>query len=170
MRIATILVGLLLATPAWATPLDDFDFWVGSWALTWPQPDGSQGQGVNLISKILDDQVILESFDGRPAMALVGRSFTVYDKNAKRWKQTWVDNQGSYLDFVGGLQNDGSMVLTRKFKKDGKTIHQRMVWFNITQNQFDWHWQRSVDGGENWTTLWPIRYKRVQEPAADATP
>jgi len=33
-----------------------------------------------------------------------GRSISIFDATDKKWKQTWVDSQGSYLDFVGGLK------------------------------------------------------------------
>ena len=38
--------------------------------------------------------------DGRPSLDFQGLSFSVYDRSAGRWKQTWVDSQGSYLDFA----------------------------------------------------------------------
>ena len=163
MKTLCMLAGLLLSAPVLADPADQFDFWLGHWKLTWPQPDGTHASGDNLITEILDERIILEAFDGRPAMNLVGRSFTAYDTNEQRWKQTWVDNQGGYLDFVGGLEADGRMILARQFSKDGKTVHQRMVWFNISADSFDWHWESSVDGGETWTVLWPIHYQRRQD-------
>lgn len=129
-----------------------FDFWVGTWDATWA--DG--GKGTNTITKILGGCVIQEQFDGG---ALHGLSVSTFDVRAGRWKQTWVDNQGGYLDFVGGF-NDGKMTLTRQMERDGQTIHQRMVWFNIQPDQFDWHWEHSTDGGATWDVLWAIKYRR----------
>ena len=75
------------------------------------------------------------------------------------WKQTWVDSQGGYLDFAGGFEN-GAMELRRNGEVDG-TPDLRMRWENIEANSFDWRWQRSVDGGETWTSLWELEYRRV---------
>jgi len=35
-----------------------------------------------------------------------------------------------------------------------------MVWYNITENEFDWNWERSDDGGVTWDVKWQIKYKR----------
>ena len=33
-----------------------------------------------------------------------------------------------------------------------------MVWYNITEKEFDWNWERSIDDGKTWTTNWKINY------------
>ena len=75
-------------------------------------------------------------------------------------KQTWVDNQGAYLDFVGSQDGDVK-IFERKFtNKAGDTIHQRMRFLNINKDSFDWDWQSSKDGAE-WKTLWVLEYRRA---------
>lgn len=135
-----------------------FDFWVGEWELTW----GEDGAGTNSIEKILDGCVILENFDGTPTIALKGISVSSYNQRLKKRQQTWVDNQGGYLDFVGEFA-DGKMILSREFVKDGERIRQRMVWDNITADTLDWNWEKSVDGGETWEVLWKIHYERKKK-------
>jgi hypothetical protein len=132
-----------------------FDFWVGEWALTW----GEDANGTNTVSKVLDGCVILEKFDGAPSMQFQGWSVSTFDTTSARWKQTWVDNQGSYLDFVGGFE-DGKMTLSRETTIDGKPALQRMVFHNITDDELDWNWERSFDGGETWEPRWQIHYRR----------
>jgi hypothetical protein len=39
-------------------------------------------------------------------------------------------------------------------------VQQRMVFKNITANELDWSWERSLDGGKTWQVMWPIHYKR----------
>jgi hypothetical protein len=93
-------------------------------------------------------------------MHLRGHSVSVFDARAGRWKQTWVDNEGGYLDFIGEFK-DGRMVLAREaVRPDGSKVQQRMVFKNIGRNEFDWSWERSLDGGKTWEVLWPIHYKR----------
>ena len=116
-----------------------FDFWVGSWEASWPaEKAGEVDHGTNEIRRVLQDCVIQENFDGGSSMHLRGISISVFDTHAGKWKQTWVDNEGGYLDFVGEFA-DGQMVLSRQATRpDGTKILQRMVWKNIHPNQFDW--------------------------------
>lgn len=132
-----------------------FDFWVGEWDLTW----GEDGTGVNVITRELGDCVIIEHFDGTPAIPLRGMSVSTYDPRDGKWRQTWVDNSGSYLDFVGELAGD-RMILSREVVREGRRIRQRMVWYNIADDSLDWDWERSEDGGESWQLAWKIHYER----------
>jgi hypothetical protein len=135
----------------------EFDFWLGEWAAEW----GDDGRGTNVVTKVLDGCVILENFtdlDPGPR-ALVGMSVSTYVAQEACWKQTWVDNQGGYLDFKGGLTDVG-MVLRRETEHEGKTIQQRMIWYDVTDDAFEWNWDRSDDGGATWKTLWHIHYRR----------
>ncbi len=131
-----------------------FDFWVGEWDLSW----SDSMHGTNVVTREMNGFVISEHFNS-PADHFMGWSWSVYDTLAKTWKQTWVDNQGAYLDFTGGMQGD-KMILERSVMKAGKLIKQRMIFYNITNNNFDWNWESSVDGGNLWKTNWKIHYKR----------
>jgi hypothetical protein len=137
------------------------DFWVGEWDLTWPGSNaGEIARGMNSIRRILDGCVVEENFSGGDAVHLRGRSISIYDATAGKWKQTWVDNEGGYLDFVGEFK-DGQMILSRQVTRpDGTKGLQRMVFKNITRAEFDWSWEGSKDGGKTWVVVWPIHYKR----------
>jgi hypothetical protein len=143
-------------TPACAQPEHrQFDFWIGEWNLTW----GKDSRGTNSISFALDRCVVVENFDGAPSIPLKGMSVSTFNARSGKWQQTWVDNQGGYLDFVGEFK-DGRMVLQRKAMLNGKEIMQRMVFYNITKDQLDWNWERSQDEGKTWQPLWQIHYTR----------
>lgn len=147
------------SNPCAAAQQKQFDFWVGEWDATWPGPNGSPaGRGANSITRVLDGCVVQENFVG--AAPFRGMSLSLFDLKAGTWKQTWVDNQGSYLDFVGEFK-DGQMILQRQTTgADGKQLLQRMVWKNIAANEFDWSWEASHDAGKTWQVQWPIHYKR----------
>ena len=136
-----------------------FDFWIGNWSLDWKNADGTNGKGTNVVKKIYDGCVIEENFDGTPSIPLKGKSFSVYDEKNKIWKQTWVDNNGSYLDFKGGMI-DNKMILKRNFNLNGNKIFQRMIFYNIGENEFDWNWEKSTDEEKTWQLLWKIHYMR----------
>ena len=142
-----------------------FDFWLGEWELTWPGeqsglPAGQTGRGTNSVKAILDSAVIEENFVDLAPNSLRGMSVSVYNQRLGKWQQTWVDNQSSYLDFVGEFK-DGKMILARQATtKEGKSVLQRMVWHNITRDALEWNWEASEDGGKTWKVNWQIHYKR----------
>lgn len=161
---ATLL--LALAAPAVAqqgpptcdTPAHaQFDFWVGQWALSW----GDSAQGTNVIRRTHAGCVIEERFSGERSMPLRGTSLSLYDRAAGQWRQVWVDNQGSWLDFTGGWRGD-RMLLEREAVVQGLPVRQRMVWFDIRPDGLTWHWERSRDDGATWEVLWAIAYRRVE--------
>jgi hypothetical protein len=136
------------------------DFWIGEWDAEYVQ-GGVKAKSRNRVTKVLDGCAIFEEFTGAPGIALDGRSYSVFDRAAGQWKQTWVDNSGAYLDFVGG-EVDGNRAFTREFQRQGKTVRQRMVFTHVTRDAFKWLWQRSDDLGATWKTTWEIDYRRVK--------
>lgn len=178
IRDFSIMLLLALATTAWgqsqghspcsSPEAKQFDFWIGEWNLTSRMKTGpgendwAESTASNRIEKTLDGCVILENFDGRPAADLQGMSVSSWNPKLGKWQQTWVDNKGGYLDFVGGFE-EGKMILSREAERDGKEIHQRMVFENITENSLDWNWERSDDGGTTWTLLWHLHYARKRQ-------
>ena len=143
-------------------PESHFDFWLGTWDLTWEDADGTTAHGSNHIERILDGKVIRESFQAHSGSyeGFTGRSYSVYRARTGTWRQTWVDNQGGYLDFVGELEGE-----TRIFKREGRTpegkpMLQRMRFYDITENSLTWDWEISKDDGETWQLRWRIFYER----------
>jgi len=133
-------------------PENQFDFWLGEWNVIW----GEDGKATNRIERILDGKIIQENFI---APDLHGMSVSSYDAERGLWCQTWVDNNGTYLDFTGKFEND-RMVLSRDAIVRGQACKQRMVWYDIQENQLEWNWERSDDNGKSWRVLWQIHYAR----------
>jgi hypothetical protein len=166
MRNAMLVSALLAAIPAMAAgnPACDapefrqFDFWVGDWDLSWTTA-GRPQKGRNTVTSILNGCVVAESFRSGPPADFDGISHSTWDREARQWRQTWVDNTGAYLDFTGGWE-DGKMVLSRDAEKDGKRIRQRMVFHEIGKDALKWNWESSGDAGRTWKVLWQIDYAR----------
>ncbi|MGH1363379.1 MAG: hypothetical protein ACRBF0_07475 [Calditrichia bacterium] len=141
-----------------------FDFWIGEWELSWAggqagTPEGQTGSARNHITKNLGGCTIEENFSFADS-SFIGRSWSVFNAQTEHWQQTWVDNSGAYLLFTGGYE-DGKMELRSAVKeRNGKQVVSRMIFENITADAFDWNWQRSLDGGQTWSDLWNIRYRR----------
>ena len=98
-----------------------------------------------------------------PDSALLGRSLSVLDARDGRWRQTWVDSTGAYIDLVG-VEVDGRIAFQREAVIDGAPVVQRMVWLDVTPDAIRWQWQRSVDGGATWQVAWEIAYRRRSAP------
>lgn len=147
--------------PCAASQQQQLSFWVGEWDLSWPGNQANEVQhGTNSVRRVLDSCVVEENFSGGADIPLRGMSFSLFDTKAAKWKQTWVDNEGTYLDFVGEFK-DGQMILSREVTRpDGTKALQRMVYKNIQPDEFDWSWEGSKDGGKTWTVVWPVHYKR----------
>ncbi len=135
----------------------DLDFWIGEWNATWVG-----GHAINTISKVLDEKVIHEEFvqDLGSTPFLHGRSWSVFNPVTNTWAQTWVDNQGAYLDFKGEYIN-GNFAFSRTFESNGRTISQRMVFHDISAESFSWDWESSGDGGVTWKSQWKIKYIKI---------
>ena len=132
-----------------------FDFWIGDWDVSW----GEDQRGTNHVYAILDGQAIQENFDGRPAITLKGISVSTYDPNRRKWRQTWVDNEDGYFDLTGEFK-DNQMTLYAQRQTGETLIHYRMLFYNITSEQFGWRWDRSTDG-QDWAPAWEIHYQRM---------
>jgi hypothetical protein len=171
MRSAVVAMSLVLcvhAEPAFAAPTStcsgpefrQLDFWLGDWNAAWAAPAGSPaGRGTNHITKSYGGCVIEEHFDGRPGQPLMGHSVSVYHAPSKSWRQTWVDNQGGYIDLQGGPDAKGDFVLVTLPNGQNKQAS-RMLYTDIKPDSFTWRWQNSADG-TTWTDNWVITYTRM---------
>ena len=131
-----LIAAMLLAAPALApaqaapppSPCADpehgqFDFWVGRWTVT---PTGKD----NVVADSLIEKVygcgVRENW--APRAAAGGGSLSIYVPAEKGWRQTWIDAQGSFVDFKGGW-NGHAMVLTGDWPgPDGKPNLVRMTY------------------------------------------
>lgn len=161
--LATLLLTAALQPAQAAAPAELFDFWIGDWVVTWKNANGSPGQARNRVGKILDGQVIEENFEGDPAVTprLLGRSLSVRDK-AGVWHQAWADNQGGFFALTGGSVGETRFFAT-DFKPVGDQVKgQRMRFYDIKPDAFEWDWEGSSDGGKTWTLIWRLHYQRAR--------
>ena len=135
------------------------DFWVGQWDLEWTNAEGKTEKGTNTIAKILGSCVYEENFTTSDG-TFQGKSVSVFDSRNLIWKQTWVDNTGSYMDFTGGKYGDSVFFSRKVIDKKGTEHIQRMVFYDISANSLLWSWESSSDEGKSWNLLWKISYKR----------
>lgn len=145
------------------TPLLDstaFNFWLGTWNATWDE-NGTTCHGTSEITRIMNNTFIHESFsilDGANK-GFKGESFSTLDNTDGKWKQTWIDTDGSYLDFTGGIDGDTKLFERNIVNTKGIKTYQRMRFYNIKPDSFLWDWEKSEDGIK-WNLSWRISYTR----------
>lgn len=159
------------ATPACSAPeFRQLDFWTGDWDLEFDQAAGQPpGRASNRITK---DEfgacVITEHFvqpGGAPGGSdYIGSSWSIWDPQIGKWRQTWVDNQGGVFVLTGGpvvgQDHVFELVTTEPRGATNPTIY-RMIWEDVTADSLVWRWQlRQADG--SWSDSWVLRYKRLK--------
>jgi hypothetical protein len=143
------------------------DFWVGDWDVVVkarPKPDAPwvEQRGRNRVTRVLDGCGIEESFSatGGASGDWAGKSLSRFVDAEGKWRQTWIDDGGGYMPFVGEKRG-GDVVLVGEPKTAlGVTTVMRMVFTNITEDSFLWRWEASKDGGSAWETKMTIEYRR----------
>ena len=129
---------------------DGFDFWIGEWN----GDVGGGAVGMNTVTRDHGRRVIHERFT---SPQLNGESVSVFMEARGLWCQTWVDDAGAYLLFVGAREPD-RMVLEGR-RPDGAANGMRMVWDRITADAFEWEYQKRDPEGA-WAPQWHIAYTR----------
>lgn len=143
--------------PCTAPENRQFDFWLGKWNVQ--SPDG-KAAGVNEIQSILGGCVLLENWRG--AEGMTGKSFNAWDAPSRRWRQSWVDSNGSVL-LLEGEFHDGKMVLEgSRPGKNGGIVRHRISWQRIggDPNRVRQLWEASRDDGKTWNVMFDGTYVR----------
>ncbi len=136
----------------------EFDFWIGEWTVT---VNGQFG-GTNSIQPILGHCTIFEQWES--ALGTFGKSFNYYDPGHDQWRQIWIGDAGSIVEFTGEAR-DGGMFYTAETVNpaDGSMIHHKFEFTQIENGIVRQYWETSTDGGETWTSIWDGRYERKTE-------
>jgi len=157
------------ATPAAApkTCTDEgyrqLDFWVGDWIAEWGEGKDA-GTGRNSITR---DEfgacAIVEHFSADDG-TLKGTSISTYRPPTRRWRQTWVDDQGGYFNLAGGPvtgQPHSFELVNERPVPAAPPL--RMIWQDIKPDSFTWRWQTQRAGSDSWVDQWVIRYRRAPQ-------
>ena len=141
--------------PCSAPEFRQFDFWLGDWVVT--SLDGKPA-GTNNVTRPLGQCVLQEHWQGQDGSA--GQSYNIYDRLGRRWHQTWVDDQGTYLSLEGGLQGS-DMVLTGAARAvSGKPTIDRISWHPVSADEVHQVWDISTDSTRTWTNVFHGIYRR----------
>jgi hypothetical protein len=150
------------------------DFWLGDWDVaihTRQSPTGPMGEakGRQHVEAVLGGCAVAETFSAAgPGPAWAGRSYSSWQPVAGKWRQTWVDDQGSYLAFTGGIENGAMTLYGEPREGNGTPFQMRMVFLDVTPTSIRWEWQRSEDRWKSVTVMMRIDYTRAGAPTTQA--
>lgn len=130
-----------------------FDFWVGEWDVWTEKIKAKGGQPARSSITLVEDGCVVQEIY-TTSIGYSGRSLNYYDRSDGRWHQSWIDNGGSPILQVGGLQGE-SMVLDSP-GPDGAS--DRITWTPMKDGRVRQHWSRSTDGGKTWGTVFDGMY------------
>lgn len=128
------------------------DFWLGEWDVE----QGGQKIARSSIQLILDDCVVFENYE---AASYRGKSFSVWSSTDKRWEQYYTDTAGLARFFIGALE-DGKMVLTTQFDRNGAKVTNRMTYSKEGSDRVRQFIETSLDGGKTWAAGYDGMYVR----------
>jgi len=101
--------------------------------------------------------VIFEEWES--ASGSNGKSFNYYDPGYDHWRQIWIGDSGSIIEFTGKARDGGIFYTAETVDPADRSVTLHKFEFTRHENsdvrQF---WQTSTDGGETYSTIWDGRY------------
>jgi hypothetical protein len=140
-----------------ASEYRQFDFWQGDWDV---RDASSKIVGRNRIVSLQGGCALQENWTGAGGGS--GTSLNIYDRDHKRWHQTWVDNSGGLLQLDGGIV-EGAMVLSGESiaaDASSKPTLQRITWTPQSDGRVRQLWESSSDSGRTWSVLFDGIYSK----------
>jgi hypothetical protein len=133
------------------------DFWIGTWDVY--DPESGEKAGVNVIEPLLNECALLESWTG--AQGGTGKSLNFYDPQRRTWRQVWVSDRGTVLDYRTGEFRDGAMRFEGiTIDPQGDTTFQKLIFEPVSPDTVRQVFEASEDRGESWETTWVGVYVR----------
>ncbi len=132
-----------------------FDFWVGEWVV---KQNGNVA-GTSSVQPILGHCTVFEQWES--ANGNFGKSFNYYDPGHDHWRQIWIGDSGSFIEFTG-VARDGGIFFTAETVNpaDGSLTQHKFEFTVIGEDGVRQFWETSTDGGETWQSVWDGRYER----------
>ena len=147
---------------------------IGEWSMTSEtrQEDGSWSASEGQIADwnffyTLDGQAIQDVWVAPPRAVEVedatkrqiGSNIRIYWPEKKQWEMVWVAPRWGYVMSFTATSDDEKVVMLTK-EKTPQGHDQRITFFNMTGDTFDWEMERSDDNGETWNAVFRLHGAR----------
>lgn len=152
-----LILALFVSSVAHAQVNHNFDFWYGDWNAHDLTTDRIVGE--DHIVPILDSLTMLESWND--VQGTKGKSFTMYDRENRVWKQIWTDNTGRTTTLRGTLSGDTMTFLSDpRLNPKNNLVITRMRIIKKSENEILQTGEVSVDNSATWQSSFGFLYKR----------
>ena len=132
-----------------------FDFWIGEWTVK----QNGQFAGTSSVQPILEHCTIFEQWES--ASGTFGKSFNYYDPGHDHWRQIWIGDSGSFIEFTGEARDGGIFYTAETIDPaDGSVTLHKFEFTVIDEGGVRQYWETSTDDGETWQSIWDGRYER----------
>lgn len=170
MMCLMVVAGTTLAARAQSAPPCEqgsehraLDFWLGEWQVV--DADG-QVVGTNRIEKGQSGCLIEERWTS--ASGGTGQSMNYFDPADGKWKQHWVDQGGSVVQYEGVVEEGVLRYRGRHVRRDGTVTMARVVLEPIEGGRLRHLIEHSADQGNTWSTYFDGTYVPAGEEVVAA--
>lgn len=115
--------------------------------------------------RILQDKAIQDDWyrnttpDKLEGAKSMGTNIRIYNDKDKKWYMAWIDTYNYKLQTFTATEENGKLTMEGK-NVQGRPV--RNVFFNATDNSFDWIQQWTFDDGKTWidvAKIWCTKWK-----------
>lgn len=115
-----------------------------------PEADWTNHEAEVSYSLVCGGAALQMTFTGMMmGMEMQGLSLVTFDRETKMWQQIWVDNFAARMSMYTGTFKDGKWSMGGEDLMDGQKMFTRTTTYDITDKEFKWIMENSMDG-ENW--------------------
>ena len=133
------------------------DYWLGNW--TMKGADGSSTSSKVTLS--LDKCMFVEHWENRKGH--VTEKMFAYSPEDKNWGGMFADNQGRVHVFLVGKVSSGTAEFHGPSRgPNGETVLHKLRVVRTAPDRLEETWEKSLDNGANWTTVYRAQYSRAQ--------
>jgi hypothetical protein len=135
--------------------IKELDFMVGDWIYKGKMRMGPDAEWVEHEAKVKFSSVAgggaiqMEYAGMMMGMEMHGLGLTAFDRELNEWQDTWIDNFSGRISFYTGKYEKDRRRVSGKDMMGGQTVHSRATTYDITDTEFKWMMESSMDG-ENW--------------------
>ena len=133
------------------------DYWLGNW--TMKSVGGSSTNSKVTLS--LDKCMFIEHWEN--GNGHVTEKMFAYSPEDKNWGGMFADNEGRVHVFLAGKVSSGTAEFHGPSRgPNGETVLHKLRVVQTAPDRLEETWEKSVDNGANWTTVYRAEYSRAK--------
>jgi hypothetical protein len=134
------------------------DYWYGNWAMT--DRGGASANSISNVSLSLDKCLFVERWDS--GKGHTAEKMFAYSPDDKTWYGMFADNEGRAHIFLNGTVASGTAEFHGTSRgPNGEEVLNKLRIVQIQPNGLVETWEKSMDHGVKWTTVYRAEYLRT---------